>query len=198
MAGSYGLERNHLQTVMSPKVSVFIATSLDGFIARKNGDVDWLNAANAAVPAGEDCGFQAFMETVDGLVMGRKTYQQVLTFGAWPYGQTPVVVLSRQNIDFPKQVPATVTCSSAPPADLCARLFQAGANHLYIDGGQTIRRFLSAGLVNELTLTLIPILLGEGIPLFGAIAQDIDLQCLSTHHYDFGFVQLKYKVITGK
>lgn len=77
---------------MGTKVSVFIATSLDGFIARTNGDIDWLNEANAVVPEGEDCGFQAFMASVDVLVMGRKTYEQVLSFGAWPYGQTRVIV----------------------------------------------------------------------------------------------------------
>ena len=82
---------------MSLKGSVFIATSLDGYIARENGEIDWLDRANALVPAGEDCGFSRFMETIDTLVMGRKTYEQVFSFGVWPYGSTPVIVLSRKN-----------------------------------------------------------------------------------------------------
>ena len=83
------------------KASVYIATSLDGFIARRDGSIDWLNEAHSLVPAGEDCGFQAFMDSVDTLIMGRKTYQQVLSFGVWAYGQTPVIVLSRSSIAFP-------------------------------------------------------------------------------------------------
>nr|WP_205749230.1 dihydrofolate reductase family protein [Desulfopila sp. IMCC35008] len=93
---------------MSIKVSVYIATSLDGFIARSNGDLDWLDEANAMVPEGEDCGFDKFMSSVDTLLMGRKTYEKVLSFGVWPYGDTPVVVLSRNQISFPDHLPATL------------------------------------------------------------------------------------------
>lgn len=179
---------------MGTKVSVFIAISLDGFIARTNGDIDWLNEANAAVPEGEDCGYQAFMASVDVLVMGRKTYEQVLSFGAWPYGQTRVIVLSRTPIQFPDDLPECITHSAEPPRILYNRLVQEGAQHLYIDGGATIQRFLAAGLIDELTITVIPILLGEGIPLFGSLAKEIPLTHLSSHSYDFGFVQLKYAV----
>lgn len=104
------------------KVSIFIATSLDGFIARKNGELDWLDAANATVPEEEDCGYGEFMATVDGLVMERKTYEQVLAFGEWPYGETPVVVLSRTPIAFPADLPKTVSHASATPGELCDRL----------------------------------------------------------------------------
>ncbi len=97
---------------MSIKVSVYIATSLDGFIAGVNGDLDWLDEANAKVPEGEDCGFGAFMSSVDTLLMGRKTYEKVLSFGVWPYGDTPVVVLSRDPIFFPDHLPSTVSHSS--------------------------------------------------------------------------------------
>ena len=92
---------------MSIKVSVFIATSLDGFIARSDGSLDWLNEANTTIPDGEDWGFQAFMDSIDALIMGRKTYEQVLSFGEWPYGGAPVVVLSRNSITFPPSVPNT-------------------------------------------------------------------------------------------
>ena len=179
---------------MSTKVSVFIATSLDGFIARENGDIDWLNDANATVPEGEDCGYQPFMASVDVLIMGRKTYEQVLSFGSWPYGQTRVIVMSRSPIQFPAELPACVTHSAAMPRMLYDRLVNEGAQHLYIDGGVTIQRFLAAGLIDELTITIIPILLGEGTPLFGPLGKDIHLTHISSHTYDFGFIQLKYAV----
>lgn len=178
-----------------PKVSVFIATSLDGFIARPDGSIDWLEAANAAIPSGEDCGYGEFMAGVDVLVMGRATYEQVLKFGAWPYGQKPVVVLSRRSIAFPDHVPGHVRHSSAAPQELCEELALNGARHVYIDGGLTIQRFLAAGLVDELTITIIPILLGAGRPLFGPVAGDVPLRSLSARAYDFGFVQLHYAVV---
>jgi dihydrofolate reductase len=167
---------------------------LDGFIARKNGELDWLDAANATVPEGEDCGYGEFMATVDGLVMGRKTYEQVLTFGEWPYGETPVIVLSRNPIAFPADLPKTVSHSSAAPRELCDRLSHQGLNHIYVDGGNTIQRFLAAGLVDELTITQIPILLGEGIPLFGPLEKDIQLTCIGAKTFACGFVQVQYKV----
>jgi dihydrofolate reductase len=179
---------------MNPKVSVYIATSLDGFIARPDGALDWLNEANAAVPDGEDCGFSAFIGSVDALIMGRKTYEQVLSFGEWPYGRTPVVVLSRNSISFPPGVPDTVTHSSEPPRDLLERLSGKGVEHVYVDGGTTIQGFLSEGLVDEITVTMIPVILGGGIPLFGSIEQDIRLTHVRTTAYDFGFVQTTYSV----
>jgi dihydrofolate reductase len=179
---------------MRPKVSVFIATSLDGYIARTDGDLDWLDAANATVPAGEDCGYQTLMRTVDALIMGRKTYEKVLSFGSWPYGETAVSVLSSTAITFPDELPDTVTHSSEDPCTLCERLSRDGIHHIYIDGGNTIQRFLSAGLVDELTITVIPILLGTGISLFGPLDTDINLVCVDTKRYEFGFVQLKYRV----
>ncbi len=181
---------------MKPKVSVFIATSLDGFIARKNGELDWLDAANATVSEGEDCGYGAFMQTVDVLVMGRNTYEKVLSFGEWPYRKTPVVVLSGSPITFPPEVPETVTCSSEDLIALCDRLSREGASHIYVDGGITIQRFLEAQLIDELTITLIPIILGEGTPLFGPTQGDVALQHLETVAFEFGFVQVKYSVVS--
>jgi dihydrofolate reductase len=179
---------------MSIKVSVYIATSLDGFIARKDGALDWLDKANATVPPGQDLGFSAFIDSVDTLVMGRKTYEQVLSFGEWPYGKTPVVVLSRNLISFPPNLPDTVTHSSEPPPDLLERLAAEGAEHVYVDGGTTIQRFVARGLVDEITVTVIPVLIGDGIPLFGPIEQDISLAHVRTTAYDFGFVQTTYSV----
>ncbi len=180
---------------MTTKNCVFIATSVDGFIARKDGAIDWLNAANETVTPGEDCGYSAFIADIDVLVMGRNSYEVVLSFGAWPYGDLPVIVLSRSPIVFPDHVPNTVTHSSEAPATLCQRLATEGAHRLYIDGGVTIQRFLNAGLIDEITVTQIPILLGEGLPLFGELPTDVHLEHQTTLSYPFGFVQTKYKVV---
>lgn len=179
---------------MKPKVSVDIATSLDGFIARTDGNLDWLDAFDATVPEGEDFGYHALMNTVDTLVMGRNTFEKVLTFGDWPYKDTPVIVLSSSPISFRDDIPDSVAHSSEDPHALCERLSNAGINHLYVDGGNTIQRFLSVGLVDELTITVTPILLGTGIPLFGPLDADIHLDCIDSTRYKNGFVQLKYRV----
>lgn len=179
---------------MTPKASVFIATSLDGYIARPDGNIDWLNEANGLVPEGEDCGYAAFMATIDALVMGRNSFDKVLSFGMWPYGDTPVYVLSSRPLDRPAHVPDTVYQLSGSPADLMQQFAQKGLKHLYIDGGATIQQFLSAGLLDEIILTLIPVVLGSGISLFGDVPADVHLACLDAKQYDFGFVQLKYAV----
>ncbi len=179
---------------MSLKSSVFIAASLDGFIARSNGDLDWLDDANASVPEGEDCGFQAFINSVDVLVMGRKTFEKVLQFDAWGYGNTRIIVLSRNIIKIPEELAQTVTHSSENPKELWKRLSKEGAERLYVDGGITIQRFLAEGLIDDITITLIPVLLGSGIPLFGDTVNNIHLTHTAVKTYDFGFVQLTYEV----
>lgn len=179
---------------MNPKVSVFIATSLDGYIARKDGDIDWLDAASANIPKGEDCGYAALMESVDALVLGRHSYEKVRLFGSWPYGDTRVIVLSRNSITFPDDFPNTVQHSSETPRALCERLSHENIAHIYIDGGNTIQRFLAAGLVDELTITVIPVILGDGIPLFGPTEADISLELIDVRSFDFGFVQQKYAI----
>ncbi len=168
--------------------SVFIATSLDGFIARANGALDWLPPSG-----GEPHGYDEFIATVDALVIGRKTFETVLTFDTWPYGEKPVFVLS------------THTLSAAPPGAVVERLFGApaeivsqlaarGMRHVYVDGGITIQRFLQAGLIQRLVITRIPVLIGAGIPLFGAIERDIVLRHVGTRHYASGLVQSAYAV----
>ena len=175
--------------------SVFIATSLDGFISRTDGSIDWLNEASALVPKGEDSGYREFMSTVDALVMGRNTFEQVLSFGGvWPYGSTPVVVLSRQLKSLPDDVPATVSVTEETPEKLIQRLSAEGLKHLYIDGGLTIQSFLAAGLIDEIIITTVPILLGGGKPLFGPLPGDVKLELVSSQAFDFGFVQSKYRV----
>lgn len=180
---------------MAIKTSVYIGMSLDGFIARGDGSLDWLNDANQLVPEGEDCGYQEFMQSVDVLVMGRNTYETVLTFGDWPYGDTRVIVLSSRSIEFPEDIPPCVEHSSQTPKALLERLTAEGAQHLYIDGGNTVQRFLADGLIDDLIITTIPILLGDGISLFGPVPDDIRLSHVATRTWEFGFVQTHYEVV---
>jgi dihydrofolate reductase len=168
--------------------SVFIATSLDGFIARANGDLDWLPAGG-----GEEHGYDAFMATVDALVVGRKTYETVLSFDTWPYGEKPVYVLSTRALA-PAPPGAVVERMSGAPAELVAQLAARGIGHVYVDGGVTIQGFLQAGLIQRLIITRIPVLLGAGIPLFGALARDITLRHIGTRQYASGLVQSEYVV----
>ena len=178
---------------MKLKSSVFIATSLDGFIAREDGSLDWLDAEHAKIPEGEDCGFVEFMGSVDALVMGRKTYEQVLSFGKWPYDK-PVIVLSSRAIEMPSHLKDTVTHTSESPYQLCDRLSLEGIKRIYVDGGITIQSFLEAGLINDITITLIPVVLGRGKPLFSDTHRDIPLRLIGIKSYDFGFVQITYQL----
>lgn len=141
--------------------SVFIATSLDGFIAREDGGLDWLDLANQKVPEGEDCGFFAFMDSVDALVMGRNTFEKVLSFGQWVYGEKKVVVLSRNPLEMPENLREWVVHSAETPELLFERLSGEGHKRIYVDGGITIQRFLRAGLINDICITVIPVILGR-------------------------------------
>jgi dihydrofolate reductase len=170
------------------KASVFIATSLDGFIARANGDLDWLPPGG-----GEEHGYDAFMATVDALVIGRKTFETVLSFETWPYGEKPVFVLSTRTLA-PAPVGAAVERMSGAPAAIVSQLAARGIRHAYVDGGITIQGFLQAGLIQRLIITRIPVLIGAGIPLFGAIPRDIVLRHVGTRQYASGLVQSEYVV----
>lgn len=173
---------------------VFIATSLDGFIARNDGSIDWLSAIDPLVPPGEDMGYAAFMANVDALVMGRGTFETAMSFTPWPYGTTPVVVLSRQLGALPDNAPPTVQLHHGPPPALVADLAAQGLHRLYVDGGLTIQAFLEHQLIDELTITTIPVLIGSGKPLFGALPADVPLQHVSTRAYEFGLVQTTWRV----
>ena len=183
---------------MSTQCSVYIATSLDGFISRTDGSIDWLNKVNGAVPEGEDCGYAAFMSSVDVLVMGRNTFEQVLTFDHWPYEGRRVVVLTSRPLTVPTSLASTVVVSTESPRSLVKRLSSEGAKHLYVDGGRTIQGFLAAGLIDHLTITVIPVLLGSGRPLFGSLDRDRKLTLVSSKAYAFGFVQTTYRVQTDE
>jgi len=173
------------------QASVFVGTSLDGFIARPNGDLDFLPPGG-----GEEHGYGAFMATVDAIVIGRNTYDKVLTFDEWPYGTKPVIVLSSRPIDLAPAPGAAVERMAASPSDIAARLAARGAKHVYVDGGFTIQRFLEARLIQRLIITRVPVLIGTGITLFGALPRDIRLRHVTTRQYESGLVQSEYAVVT--
>ncbi|MEH6591407.1 MAG: dihydrofolate reductase family protein [Halioglobus sp.] len=175
--------------------SVYIATSLDGFIAREDGSLDWLDAASATVPDGEDCGYAAFMNSIDALIMGRNTYEKVLSFGQWPYEKKPVIVLSSRALEIPDSLSNMVEHSFESPNKLYERLSKMGLKRIYIDGGITIQRFLDAGLIDDITITKIPIIIAKGKPLFDGLHRDIALKHIATKSYEFGFTQSTYQVL---
>ncbi len=177
---------------MTITASVYIATSLDGFIARENGTIDWLLDANASVSPGEDCGYAEFMSTIDVLVMGRNTYEQVVQFEPWPYEGKRVVVLSSKVLDFRTGPGIQLEASSEPPRHLLKRLDEQGYKRAYIDGGKVIQSFLRDGLIDDMTITTIPILLGSGRRLFGTLPGDMKLHLTSSKAFEFGFMQSTY------
>jgi len=172
-------------------VSVFVGTSVDGFIARPNGDLDFLPPGG-----GEPHGYDEFMATVDAIVIGRNTFETVLTFDSWPYGNKRVLVLSSRPVDLSGAAArgGVVEQMGGPPGEIVSRLVAMGARHLYVDGGKTIQGFLRAGLIQRLVITRVPVLIGDGIPLFGALARDIRLRHVMTRHYPSGLVQSEYHV----
>jgi dihydrofolate reductase len=170
-------------------VSVFVGTSVDGFIARPNGALDFLPPGG-----GEPHGYDEFIATVDALVIGRNTFEIVLAFPKWPYGDKRVVVLSSRPLDLSAVRGGRVEQMAGTPAEIVSKLAASGAQHLYVDGGITTQRFLRAGLVQRLIITRVPVLIGEGIPLFGSLPHDLRLRHVSTQHYPSGLVKSEYHV----
>lgn len=175
---------------MNLRVSVYIATSLDGFIARKNGEIDWLTGGESS----QDYGYAEFISSIDQIVMGRNTYEKVLTFGRWPY-EKKVIVLTGKDLSIPPELANSVELLSLTPRALTAELQRRGVTHVYLDGGNTIQRFLREHLVDDMTITTLPILIGEGLPLFGPLDNDIKLELIESISFGNGFVQSKYKVL---
>lgn len=170
------------------KASVFVGISVDGFMARRDGALDFLPEGG-----GEPHGYEAFMATVDALVIGRNTYETVLGFGEWPYGAKPVFVLSTRPLA-PAPAGAVMEHLSGTPEQVAAQLDARGIGHVYVDGGITIQGFLRAGLIQRLIVTRVPVLIGTGIPLFGETARDIPLRHVATRSYASGLVQSEYAV----
>lgn len=176
------------------KCSVYIATSADGFIAKPDGDIEWLLRPEYADAAKVGLVYSEFISTVDAIVMGRHSYEKVLTFDEWYYEGTEVVVLTSRDLTAPEKLTGKVRFESGSPNEIVAKLEKEGKNHLYIDGGITIQRFLEAKLIDELTITVIPILLGKGIPLFGDTGTELPLELMDVSTSPNGTVQKRYRV----
>jgi dihydrofolate reductase len=170
------------------KASVFVGTSLDGFIARPNGSFDFLPPGG-----GEPHGYAEFMATVDALVIGRKTFETVMALDGWPYGQKPVFVLTTRTLAA-APVGALVERMSGAPTAIISQLAERGIGHIYVDGGVTIQGFLRAGLIQRIIITRVPVLIGVGVPLFGTVERDIALRHIGTREYASGLVQSEYVV----
>ena len=176
-----------------PKGHVFIAQSLDGFIARVDHALDWLNKQQVS---GEEHGYDAFIKGMDGLVMGANTFRQVKSFEVWPY-EIPVVVMS-QSLEadaIPERLADKVRLTRTRPFRLMQVLEEEGWSNVYVDGGALIQRFLRAGLTHEITLTTVPVLLGHGRRLFGALERDVDLSLERAQSFASGLITCRYRIL---
>ncbi len=173
---------------------VFIAVSLDGYIARQDGDIDWLLQRDDPT---EDHGYTAFIADKEWIVMGRGSYEKVLTFKEWPYDR-PVLVLSRQLADtpVPEALKGKVQFSRLTPKDVLNDLAAQNVQRVYLDGGQVIQSFLREGLVADIVITTVSVLLGSGKPLFGSLSRDINLTLLSSRSFPSGLVQSHYRLMS--
>lgn len=169
-----------------PKISIYIATSIDGYIARKDGGLDWLDRVGGF---DEDYEFQKLLDSIDALIIGRKTYE-VATTVSDPYPGKRVVVLSNSL----NSVRKDMELYHGDVAELLARLHKDGIKHIWIDGGTTISQFLSYQMVDMMTLSIIPVILGSGIPLFNGIDKEIPCRVISSQTYPSGLIQLRYEI----
>jgi dihydrofolate reductase len=175
-----------------PRCSVFIATSLDGYIARPNGSLDWLVRFSQQSDE-EDYGYGEFFSRVEALIIGRNTFQTALSFPKWPYDGKKVIVLSHNPILLPDHLDGKAESRQDAPMEIIQNLGLSGFREVYIDGGKTVQSFLTHGLVDELTLNRVPVLVGKGIPLFGELRQDIELEHVRTTAFSTGLVQSVYR-----
>lgn len=169
---------------------VFIAQSIDGYIADKDGGIEWLNSIPN--PDQSDMGYKTFIERVDAIVMGRATFDTVLGFGIpWPY-EKPVFVLSNSLRAIPDELKGKVDLMTGLPNEICDVLQESGYNNLYIDGGNTIQRFLADDLIDEMIITTIPLVLGGGFSLFGELPKMLEFSRIKTEVYLDQVVQTRY------
>ncbi len=171
------------------KTIVYVGTSLDGFIARKDGDFEWLTAF-----ANEEAinSFQELVGRIDAIVMGRGTFEKVLSFPSWPY-EKKVYLLSSSIKQVPKGLEDKVSILSAKPSEVLNYLSGKGYSSLYIDGGKVIQAFLKEGLIDELIISKVPVLIGNGIPLFGHLDADIQFRHIRTVVATNGLVRSYYE-----
>ncbi len=176
---------------MNTKNIVFIATSLDGFIAGKQGELDWLEMIPN--PNKEDMGYRDLMQEIDAIVMGRNTYETVCGFGGdWPYTKQ-VFVLSHSIKAIPQKLADKVTLLAGSPSEVLDKIHNKGYSKLYIDGGKTVQNFLEKDLIDELRITTIPILLGGGFSLFGDLANRLEFEHITSKLFLNQVVQNHYK-----
>jgi dihydrofolate reductase len=175
------------------KLSVFCGVSVDGFLARPDHTVDFLNT-----PDQGPHGYDEFYSSVDVVVIGRNTYNFVVSYGQWLYGKKPVVVLSSRPIDFSWIRNGVVDQMAGDPAAIVAQLEARGFRHAYIDGGVTIQRFLAAGLLDRMIVSRVPVLIGTGMPLFGPLPHDVPLHHVASRTYRGGIVQDEYEFAGAK
>ena len=176
------------------EIYIFLAISLDGFIARNNGEIVWLEKFNSDDP-NEDYGFGEFFKRMDCLVMGRKSFEKVFSFQKWPYTKH-VQVLSRTLTSLPAAISRLAELTpKLSPHELLDYWAELGWQRIYLDGGEAARSFLECSLVKHLTLTRIPIILGTGKPLFGNTLPEIILKHLHTRSFTSGLVKSDYEVV---
>ena len=156
---------------------VYIATSIDGYIAKKDGDISWLMEVPNS--EGNDFGYSKFIEKIDAIIMGRKTFEKVLTFGDWVYSKK-VFVLSNTLSQVPEKLLGKVEFKKGEVENIIEELNKKGYKNLYIDGGKTIQSFLKKDLIDEMIITRIPIILGNGISLFGEMEKEIKFDHIET------------------
>ena len=169
---------------------VYIATSIDGFIAKKDGGINWL--LEVPNPDGSDFGYNDFMTKIDAIVMGRNTFELVLTFGNWTYNK-PVFVLSKTLKSVPNNLSDKVEILNKNPNSVVKELNSRKYFNLYIDGGKTIQEFLKRELIDEIIITRIPILLGEGIPLFNVLDKEQKYEHMKTDIFNNALVKSYYR-----
>jgi dihydrofolate reductase len=158
--------------------SVYIATSLDGYISDSDGKVDWLESVN--VPEGDDLGFSDFMASIDAVVMGRVTFETLVGFGVgWHYG-VPGIILSSTVTSAPKEFVEHVSFACGTPREIVDLAKEKGYSNLYVDGGVTVQRFLRDDLIDELIISEIPVLLGDGVRLFGELDRQLEFELVDT------------------
>lgn len=172
------------------KLSVFCGISVDGFLARPDHTFDFLDT-----PGQGPHGFEEFWSSVDAILIGRRTFNVARSFaGPWAYGKKPVFVLTHRQPDFSALKGAVVEAIAGDPRAVADQLEQRGFQHIYVDGGQTIQQFLAAGLIDRLIVTRVPVLIGDGVPLFAPIPRDIPLRHVTTQTFKGGLVQTEYAI----
>lgn len=181
------------------KGSVYIAATLDGKIADPSGDVSFLAEYQQAADDVGDMGFGDFLASVDVIIMGRHSFEKVLSFGeeAWAYGTTEVLVWSRSGPRIPEHLKETVSWSNCSPREIFQALEDKGREHAYIDGGFTVQSFLKAHLVHNIILTQVPLILGPGISLFSDETR-CKLELVESEAFSNGLVQSTYKVLGAR